>query len=273
MSKKGKKIFKKRYILYFVLFVIFVFFWSILIETNIVVVTKYKVEDEKLRGIRAVLAGDFHIKPYQENRLKYVIKKINAQNPDIVFLIGDYVNMHEDESSFPIAKIAERLAEIRPSNKVFTVLGNHDYYKDGRKIKKALSSHGITVLENQSRYVRVKDKLVCVSGIEDLITGFPNVNKALRYSVSPTIFLTHQPDIFYKVPEKVNLILAGHTHGGQINFPFYGSVIVPSIYGTRFDKGFFNENGRKMIVTKGIGTSILPVRFCCFPEIVVIDFI
>ena len=94
----------------------------------------------------------FNIKPYQENRLKYVVKKINAQNPDIVFLIGDYVNKHEDKKSFPIMQIAERLAEIRPSNKIYTVLGNHDYYKDGRKIKKALVLKGITVLENRSVY-------------------------------------------------------------------------------------------------------------------------
>jgi len=273
MSKKNKKIFKKRYILFLILFVFFLAFWSIFIETNILVVTKYKVEDEKLRGIRAVLAGDFHIKPYQENRLKYVVKKINAQNPDIIFLIGDYVNMHEDETSFPVLKIAERLSELKPSNKIFTVLGNHDYYMNGKKVRKAFVKNGITVLENQSRYVRVKDRLICVAGIEDLTTGFPNLNKALRYSLSPTILLSHQPDIFYQVPEKVNLILAGHTHGGQVNIPFYGAVFVPSQYGKRFDKGFFRENGRKMIVTKGIGTSIIPVRFNCFPEIVVIDFI
>ena len=273
MKQKKKRIFKKRYILFFIISIILLVLWGVLIEPNILVVQKYKVENSKLRGIRAVLAGDFHIKPYQENRLKYVVKKINAQNPDIVFLIGDYVNMHEDKASFPIAQIAERLAEIRPAKKIYTVLGNHDYYKDGRKIKKELSLKGITVLENRSVYTRVKDKLICIAGIEDLITGFPNLNKALRFSVSPTILLSHQPDIFYKVPESVDLILAGHTHGGQINIPFYGSVIVPSKYGTRFSKGFFKENGRRMIVTKGIGTSIIPVRFDSFPEIVVIDFI
>jgi len=271
MSKK--KIFGKKYIFLFITLLIITFLWSILIEPNILVVKKYKVEDEKLRGIKVVFAGDFHIKPYQENRLKYVIKKINAQNPDMVLLIGDYVNMHDEEVSFPIAKIAEGLAKIRPSGKVFTVLGNHDYYKDAKKIKKALTTQGIIVLENQSRYVRVKDILICISGIEDLTTGFPNINKALRYSLPPTILLSHQPDIFYKVPERVNLILAGHTHGGQINVPFYGSVIVPSQFGTRFSHGFFRENGRKMIVTNGIGTSIIPVRFCALPEIAVIDFI
>lgn len=272
-QNKKQRRFKKRYILYCILFIFLLFLWCLIVEPNTLVVTKYKVENEKLRGIRVVFAGDFHIRPYQGNRLNYVIKKINEQNPDIILLIGDYVNMHDTKNSFPIVKIAEKLSEMNPSNKIFTVLGNHDYYKDGKKIKKALINEKINVLENQSRFIRIKDKLVCISGIEDLTTGFPNLDKALRFSISPTILLTHQPDIFYKVPQKVDLILAGHTHGGQVAIPFFGPFIVPSAYGTKFAKGFFNENGRKMIVTKGIGTSILPIRFNCFPEIVVIDFI
>ena len=270
--KNGKQRKLKKYILFFLLFLLILFLWSLLIEPNILVVKKYRIENKKLRGIRAVFAGDFHFRPYQGNRLNYVVKKINAQNADIVLFIGDYVNRHNIETSYPMTEIAKKLAEIKPSKKIFTVLGNHDSYKNRKKIKKELTKAGIEVLENQTRYVRLKDKLICISGIEDLTTGFPSLEKALRYSISPTILLTHQPDIFYKVPEKVDLILAGHTHGGQVSIPFYGPVFVPSIYGTRFAYGLIKEKGKKMIVTNGIGTSILPIRFNCFPEIVVIEF-
>lgn len=271
--KSGKKRKLKKIILFFLLLIPVLFLWSLLIEPNILIVKKYRIENEKLRGIRAVFAGDFHFRPYQGNRLNYTVKKINAQNADIILFIGDYVNRHSIDTSYPMTEIAKKLAEIKPSKKIFTVLGNHDCYQDKKKIKKELVNAGVEVLENSTRYVRVKDRLISVSGIEDLTTGFPNVEKTLRLSISPTILLTHQPDIFYKIPQKVDLILAGHTHGGQVRIPFFGPVFVPSVYGTRFAYGLIKEEGKKMIVTNGIGTSILPIRFNCFPEIVVIDFI
>ena len=134
--KNGKQRKLKKYILFFLLFLLILFLWSLLIEPNILVVKKYRIENKKLRGIRAVFAGDFHFRPYQGNRLNYVVKKINAQNADIVLFIGDYVNRHNIETSYPMTEIAKKLAEIKPSKKIFTVLGNHDSYKDRKKIKK-----------------------------------------------------------------------------------------------------------------------------------------
>ena len=84
--------------------------------------------------------------------------------------------------------------------------------------------------------------------------------------------LTHTPDMFPKVPDDVNLTLAGHTHGGQIRIPFLGPIFTASIHRDKYSKGFIEENEKKMIVTTGIGVSILPIRFNCPPEIVVIEF-
>lgn len=246
--------------------------WCVTIEPNIVVVTHYKVKDEKLKGIKVVLAGDFHVKPYQAKHLQYVVKRINDQHPDIVLLIGDYVNMHAEDMSYPISKTAEELSKIKSKAGTYTVLGNHDYYREGEKIKKVLSEKGIVVLENQSKIVNINGKDVWIAGIEDLVTGFPRLSKALKFCGEPTILLSHQPDIFPYVPKKVNLTVAGHTHGGQVVLPFVGALVVPSRYGTKYACGFFEEDGRKMIVTKGIGTSILPIRINCMPEVVVIEF-
>ena len=140
-KKKEKKRFKKRNIIALLLIALM---WCFTIEPNVVTVNKYKIKDESLKGIKIVLAGDFHVKPYQEKRLQYVVKKINAQNPDIVLLIGDYVNMHSDFMSFPITETAKELAKISSKAGTFTVLGNHDYFKEGEKIKKALTENGIT---------------------------------------------------------------------------------------------------------------------------------
>ena len=101
-----------------------------------------------------------------------------------------------------------------------------------------------------------------------------DVEKALENTQSPRILLTHSPDIFPDIRQKnINLILAGHLHGGQIRIPFIGAIIVPSKYGNKYSKGLIIDNHKKMIVTKGIGTSILPVRFNCKPDFIVIDFI
>ena len=269
-KKKEMKRFKKRNIIALLLIALM---WCFTIEPNVVTVNKYKIKDESLKGIKIVLAGDFHVKPYQEKRLQYAVKKINAQNPDIVLLIGDYVNMHSDFMSFPITETAKELAKISSKAGIFTVLGNHDYFKEGEKIKKALTENGITVLENRCRRVEIGGKELYIAGIEDLITGFPDVKRALKLCKKPTILLSHQPDIFPEVPaDRVNLTLAGHTHGGQVVIPFIGPVIVPSKFGTKYASGYFDEDGRKMIVTKGIGTSVLPIRFNCSPEIVVVEF-
>lgn len=94
----------------------------------------------------------------------------------------------------------------------------------------------------------------------------------LLLQVQLLILLCHSPDVFPKVPKEVNLTLAGHVHGGQVRLPILGSLIVPSNYGDKYSQGLIEENGKKMIVTKGIGNSILNVRFNCIPEIVVIEF-
>lgn len=269
-KKKNNRKFKKRTIIATLLIALM---WCFTIEPNIVTVNKYKIKDESLKGIKIVLAGDFHVKPYQAKRLDYVVDKINAQNPDIVLLVGDYVNMHCDYMSYPIAKTAQKLSKIYSKAGTYTVLGNHDYFKEGNKIKQALTENGITVLENRCRKIEVGGKTFYVAGIEDLVTAFPNVERALKHCDKPTILLSHQPDIFPDLPKnKINLTLAGHTHGGQVVIPFIGPLIVPSKYGKKYAYGYFEEDGNKMIVTKGIGTSIMPIRLNCTPEIVVIEF-
>lgn len=268
-KSKKKNFFRKRNIIALILIALM---WCFTIEPNVVTVTKYKIKDESLRGIKVVFAGDFHLKPYQGKHLNYIIDKINAQNPDAVFLIGDYVNMHQEDMSYPIEETAAALASIRVKDHVYTVLGNHDYYSDGKKIKKALEDAGIIVLENRCRRATINGKTVSIVGIEDLTTGFPNLKRAMRFATKPMILLSHQPDIFPMVSENVNLTLAGHLHGGQVVLPFVGALVVPSKYGNKYASGYFEEDGRKMIVTKGLGTSILPIRLNCPPELVVIEF-
>ena len=92
-----------------------------------------------------------------------------------------------------------------------------------------------------------------------------------RDEENPVILLSHTPDVFPEVDERIELTLAGHTHGGQVIIPFYGPIYVPSKYGKKYSKGYFEEGNKKMFVTGGIGTSVFPIRFNNFPEIIILN--
>lgn len=248
------------------------FIWSVFVEPNVLRTTKYQIPDSDLKGLKVVFAADFHYKPYEKWRLERDVKAINSQNPDIVLLGGDYVNGHKKGFTLPIGEISAEFSKIKSKYGIYAVLGNHDGWQDEDGITKSLSDNGIKVLKNSA--VRIEaQKPFYIAGVEDMQTGNPDTDKALEDINAPVILLSHTPDIIESVPYSVNLTLAGHLHGGQVVIPFHGAIIVPSKFGTKFASGFFNEKGKKLLVSKGLGNSILPLRFNCPPEIVLIKFI
>ena len=251
---------------YLIFLFLFLLIYSVFVEPNILTVRKIKLNNEALKGLRIVFVSDLHIKPYERFRLKRIVKKINAQNADIVLLGGDYVSGHEMGKTLSPEKIAAELSKLQSKLGTVAVMGNHDGWQGKKEIIEDFEKVGISVLENAGKdYERF-----FVAGVEDLQTGMPDINRALNGCKKPVILLSHTPDIVEKIPSDITLTLAGHTHGGQVVMPFKGALIVPSKFGTKYAHGFF-ENER-MYVSRGLGTSILPLRFNCFPEIVVIEF-
>lgn len=242
--------------------IIILFFWSFFIEPHLLAVKRYKAES---LNKKIVFASDFHISKHDKNRLKRVVKLINVQNPDLVLLGGDFIKGHDGKNTLPIEEQVEVLKQIKAP--IVSVLGNHDGWYDKERVAQTLANAGIKVLSNSN----VDVQGISIAGVEDLQTGNPDVNKALTGTKSPRILLTHSPDIYYDVKEDVDLVLAGHTHGGQIYIPFIGAPVVPSEYGSKFAERVIQETQNRMIITKGIGTSILPIRFCSVPEIIVIN--
>ncbi len=247
--------------------------WGFFIEPRFVFVKKYKLHNSDLKGFRAVFVSDFHIAPNERNRLKRIVKLINKQQPDIVLSSGDFVKGYKASKTLPIEDIAEELANIKPLFGFFAVLGNHDWWQNGAKIREVLRINGVTILENSSQKIKINNKNITIAGIEDIQTRIPDTEKALRHAEKTTILLTHSPDPFFDINKNVFLTLAGHNHGGQVQIPFFGALIVPSKSGTKYANGLFKIKENTLIVTKGLGNSIMNVRFCCLPEIVVIDFI
>lgn len=170
-------------------------------------------------------------------------------------------------------EIAKELSKIKTKYGFYTTLGNHDGWYDKWVIQEILTDKGIQVLNNKNIKLNIYGKDIYIAGVEDKMTAIPDIYEALKETKQPTILLTHTPDVFPKVPKEVNLTLAGHTHGGQIRLPLLGALVVPSDYGNKYSAGLIVEKGKKLLVTRGIGVSILPVRFNCPPEIVVIEFV
>lgn len=241
-------------------------------EPNMLLVKNVNIKDSELSGIKVVLVGDFHIKPNQQKRLEKVVSLINAQNPDLVLSVGDYVSGHKSNMTMPIKDIAKELKNVKSKYGFYSVLGNHDWWLDGEDIAKNLKENGIKILANSNEKVKINGKIIYLAGVEDLTTRTPNIKRALKTTQSPTILLTHSPDIFPKIPKDVNITLSGHVHGGQVRLPLLGALIVPSNYGNKYSQGLVVEKNKKMFITKGIGNSILPIRFNCVPEIAVIQF-
>ena len=244
---------------YFILLFLILYVWAFFIEPNLLVVKRYK--SEKFKGKKIVFASDFHIGKHDLKRLRKIVNLINRQNPDLVLSGGDFIKGYSGKSSLDIDTIAKEISKIKAP--IYTVLGNHDGKFDKFTVKNTLEKYGIKVLLNSFE----KFKEITIAGIDDLQTGLPNVQTAL--TEDSVILLTHNPDVYYDIKQPVDLILAGHVHGGQVRLP--KAIIVPSKYGTKFACGDFNETGNRMIVTKGLGTSILTVRFLTLPEIIVIN--
>ena len=157
----------------------------------------------------------------------------------------------------------------RPQLGVFAVLGNHDWWFDAPRMRRALETAGIPVLEDQSRLLERDACRFWLAGISDFWEGRHDVVRALAAvpAAAPVVAFTHNPDVFPDVPARVLLTIAAHTHGGQVALPLIGRPIVPSRYGQRYAIGHIVEDGRHLFVSSGIGTSVIPVRFRVPPEV------
>ena len=227
-------------------------------------------------GLSIALLSDLHIgSPFSAlDKLRDVVRSVNDERPDVVLLAGDYVIDGVRGGSFvPPEAIASELARLEAPLGVYAVLGNHDWWYDGPRVRRALEASGIVVLDNASLAVEKGRFSFRLLGLGDLWEDPPDVPalvSRLEGDAAPIVAFTHNPDVFPEVPPAVALTLAGHTHGGQVRLPFVGRPIVPSRYGQRYAAGHIVEDGRHLFVTTGLGTSILPVRFRVPPEIAIL---
>jgi predicted MPP superfamily phosphohydrolase len=247
--------------------------WAFGIEPGMLVVRHLHMDLPGWKSdLRIAVLSDLHIgSPHVGlDKLRTIVEKTNAENPAMVVLLGDFVtggpNGRRAGGFVEPELTAAELKKLHAPLGVFAVLGNHDWWYNGERVRKALTDVGIPVLENKA--VRVGP--IWLGGIADFWTRDPDIAGTLAQVTTddPVILITHNPDIFPEVPPRVSLLLAAHTHGGQVQLPIIGTLITTSKLG--YNAGEFVERGRHLFVTTGIGTSILPVRFGVPPEIVIL---
>lgn len=271
--------------------VLFVGLYAFLIEPAVRLrVRRWRIAraDWAAPPLRIVAISDIHLgEPYVGlRRLRQIVRRANALGGDVIVLLGDYAAGHHFISApVTIADAAPELAKLSAPQGVYAILGNHDWWDDLTAQRRgggpnlyaaALERVGIPVLSNTA----IRKDGFWLAGLEDQIAirregrwiGLDDLPGTLAQvsDDAPVVLLAHEPDIFTQVPPRVALTLSGHTHGGQVRL-FGFSPMVPSRYGNRFAYGHVREQGRDLVVSGGIGCSILPVRFGVTPEITVIE--
>lgn len=247
--------------------------WHEAIRTPIVVSYDVGVPDWPAgqSPLRIVQLTDTHagLPDMPLDRLKAIVAQANALQPDLVALTGDYQGSklfgNKPDDFGNLDDVVRPFRDLRSRYGTFAVRGNHD---DAFWSPKVIPRYKITYLQN--RWIDAGP--IIVAGIDDLTDGRPDVAAALGGIPpgKPVVLLMHEPDSFPQVPASVALTLAGHTHGGQILLPLVGAPFTSSAYGQRYVRGLIVEDGRRLIVSSGIGTTALPIRLGVPPEIVVI---
>ena len=229
---------------------------------------KIKRLPKKLEGFRLLHLSDIHHSPFTNlEHITRAVKIANGLQPDMVFLTGDYVS-HETEYIEPVADV---LGQLKSEFGTYACLGNHDHWTDAEMVTKSLRDANINVLINEGLRFEARGASFWLAGVDDYMVGKTDLPSALRGSFPDEVImlLAHNPVIFRQAARYgVDLILSGHTHGGQVKIRDEEKRVLPQ---RKLKNGLYQRKDTQIYVTRGIGTVVLPVRFQCPPEISLIE--
>lgn len=246
--------------------------------SNTLEVKNYTINSDKVNSqIRFVFISDLHCKEYG-NKNSDLVAKIKEQNPDFIAVGGDMVNKYSSDDHV-MRELLPQLAEIAPT---YCVLGNHELALiDEVDFKNDIDLTGAKLLDNESVTLNINGEKILLGGLSDFPYYKDNINEKLfweDFKATPkdcyTILLHHQPEYLNGTVDgaKIDLIMCGHTHGGAVQIPFVGGVFAPNQgFFPKYDKGEFEINGIKMIVSAGLGDAYPILRLNNCPEISVVE--
>jgi predicted MPP superfamily phosphohydrolase len=229
-------------------------------------------------GYRIVQLSDIHLDEYTEPFfLERIVKNVNTLAPDLVLLTGDFIT-HGSLTFVAGGHAIRRCAEILTTLTAplrYAILGNHDVAFNAATVVNALNAHGTPVLVNQYLPIERNGARLWLCGVDDPGTSYPNLDLTIPEKPDgPVILMAHEPDyadevVAYPRGRLVDLMLSGHSHGGQVRLPFLGPLVLPPM-AERYPEGHYRFNQMQLYVNRGIGTVGLPFRLNCPPEITVL---
>ncbi len=257
------------------------------VEPQRITVTRLHVKLPIERPLRIAVLSDFHVGPYKGQRfVERVVRKTNELRPDVVILVGDYV-LTDDVTLQGLAPLSP-LSALQPPLGTYAVLGNHDHgvhrtwfgmhaaADDAGVLSDYLESMGIRILRNEHVLLALGMQTAAIAGIDDLTAKQADLSAALKDipQDTPLIIASHSPDVILNpLSARADLIVVGHTHGGQIRLPWIGSIAsLPTRVGRTYDQGLFQiDDDTTLAITRGVGESGPRARLFAPPEILLLE--
>ncbi|MFJ5624821.1 metallophosphoesterase [Peribacillus loiseleuriae] len=247
------------------------------IEPAMTVINSYDLNKDKGESVKVVQISDIQVsESYTIEELNGLVEKVNKLSPDIIVFTGD---LFENFSAFqPIQEVTESLSKLKATYGKYAIWGNRDYGGGAVRIyEDVLTNSGFTLLKNSGVNVTVSNgKKLFIGGLDDALLGNPDIDRMLAKMANDCdyeIVLMHEPDMADLLKDtSVDLLLAGHSHGGQVKIPFIKTM--STALAEKYSDGFYTlnkSNGMQLYVNTGIGTSRIPVRFMVPPEISVFN--
>ena len=222
--------------------------------------------------VRILLFSDLHVHGpnMPPARVERIVDQINALHPDVIVAAGDFLGNSRIGRDYPIVEAIAPLRRLKSSFGVFAVLGNNDYLAGAAAVKRALEAVGIRVLRNEATAAGP----LAIGGMDGRLYSYEGFVAARRQTFEALdrtpgvkLLIAHRPDEFVTAPLSVRLVLAGHTHCGQIVLPYLGPMETGSDYGSKYLCGVHREGSRLLVVTSGLGTSYVPLRIGAPPDV------
>ncbi len=224
----------------------------------------------EFQGYRIVQISDIHVDSWMsQQRLKKIVARVNQQQPDLVAITGDFVTYIPKDF---VRRMTVTFSQLKPQDLTVAVLGNHDHWTDAKVIRRVLNQSGVVDISNAVRTIRRKDAVLHIAGVDDFWVRKDRLDLVLKQlpGKDSAILLAHEPDFaeISSATGRFDLLLSGHSHGGQISIPFLGPPKLPP-YGQKYPVGLYQIGEMLQYTNRGVGMVKPRVRFNCRPEITV----
>lgn len=278
MNKKTKRI-----ILFIVTLIgMSVFFY---VQNNLISITRVDITSSKIpstfKGFKILQISDLHNKKFGNNQ-ETLIQKVKGENPDVIVITGDLI----DSKSYDAEVSMELIRELVKKYPIYFVTGNHEKWSGKyNDLEKELKKHHVTVLRNEHVTIHKGEQKINLLGIDDpaFVAGNRDEGNVVKdeilkakFEMKPyayNVLLSHRPEFLAEYAnEKIDLVLSGHAHGGQVRLPFIGGLVAPNqgIFPT-YTAGLYEKQNTSMVVSRGLGNSVIPQRIFNRPELVVVQ--